>query len=101
MLDISSDQFNYQKVLTSLREEAFDLLEGIDLHSFKFSLAVNCAFKREIEDCEECIRNNWFRSQCAVKINDDNLEVLINEALKQIELQIENFIKLGSGKSDI
>ena len=97
-LDIPSNQFDYHKVLTSLKEEAFDLFEEIDLPAFKFSLTVNCSFKRELEDCEECIENNWFRSQCNVKINNEDIELLINESLKQIELQIQNFIKLGSGK---
>ena len=96
-LKIPSNQFNYQKVLTSLKEEALDLFEEIEIPSFKFTLTINCSFKRIIEERDEFI-NNWFRSTVAVKIGDENLEYLIDVAVNQIEVQIENFVKLGSGK---
>ena len=98
-LDISEAKFDYQKLLKSLKEEALALLQEIDSHSFKFSLAVCCIFKRELEDCEECSQENWFRSQCALKINDEDSETLIDLAVKEIELQIETLTKRGSGKT--
>ena len=91
-------QFDYSQVLTDLNADAVDLLQQIELPAYKFCLAANCTFKREIEDTDEDSINCWFRSKSAVKINDEMLTTLINNAVLEIEAQIQNFVQLGSGK---
>ena len=97
-LDVSGCKFDYTKLLILLKEETVEIFNDLDLYSFKFSLAVCCVFKREIDDCEECSSENWFRSNCALKINNGDSELLIDTAISDIERQIANLMKQGSGK---
>ena len=97
-LDVSGCRFNYPKLLIFLKEGIVETFKDIDLYSFKFSLAASCVFKREVDDCIECSQENWFRSPCALKINDNDSEILIDAAISDIERQIENLVKQGSGK---
>lgn len=98
-IDVGECRFDYTKLLLLLKRETVQTFKDIDLYSFKFSLAVSCVFKREIDDCQECSQENWFRSHCALKINDDDSEILIDTAISDIERQIENLVKQGSGTS--
>ena len=91
-------QFDYSQVLADLKADAVDLMQQIELPSYKFSLAANCTFKREIEDTDEDSINCWFRSNSTVKINDEMVTTLIDNAVLEIEAQIQNFVQLGSGK---
>ena len=96
-LDPPTNQFDYQTVLSALYDQTEDLFVEIECQSIKFSLAILCAFKKEIADSEDDEQDTWFRSQCVVKINDETVPTLISDATDQLATKIQNFIQLGSG----
>jgi hypothetical protein len=97
-LNTKTAQFDYSKTLMDIKEDALDVLQGLETPSYKFCLTANCNFKREIEQSDTRIINHWFRTSQRLKINDHILAELVESAVIDLESQIENFIKLGSGK---